>query len=296
MGYIKFPGSLPTFANFAALPPLATDGDTAVTLDSDTIYVFNLATTTWIPTAGASGNVTSVGLALPDIFVVSGSPVVASGTLTGALATQAANLVFAGPATGADDVPTFRALVAADIPGIAFASLTDLTSAVVPQITITSQGQLNWYTNDPLNNNYQTGATGYSNSLGQTATATMFASSPTAYAELTTLADETNTTGYVYEDGAIEIEGNAYSAPTTDLIGSTAHHVFTGAPGGNVKVNYLIQKSLFWVTNKSGGTVTLAQNSTETFNGATTIVLANNKAYQFLAQQNTGVYFVFGSL
>lgn len=65
---------------------------------------------------GGGGTVTSVGLSLPAIFSVSGSPVTGSGTLTGSLATQVANTVWAGPATGVDAAPTFRALVAADIP------------------------------------------------------------------------------------------------------------------------------------------------------------------------------------
>lgn len=65
---------------------------------------------------GGTGTVTSVGLALPAIFTVSNSPVTTSGTLTGTLATQAANLVWAGPTTGAAAAPTFRALVTADFP------------------------------------------------------------------------------------------------------------------------------------------------------------------------------------
>lgn len=63
-----------------------------------------------------SGTVTSVGLSLPSIFTVSGSPVTSSGTLTGTLANQASNSVFAGPASGSAAAPTFRALVAADVP------------------------------------------------------------------------------------------------------------------------------------------------------------------------------------
>ena len=72
---------------------------------------------TWVA-AGGSGTVTSVGLSLPAIFSVSGSPVTGSGTLTGTLATQNANLVFAGPSTGSPAAPTFRSLVAADIPSL----------------------------------------------------------------------------------------------------------------------------------------------------------------------------------
>ena len=64
---------------------------------------------------GGSGTVTSVGLSLPSIFSVSGSPVTGSGTLTGTLASQTANQFFAAP-NGAAGVPSFRGIVAADIP------------------------------------------------------------------------------------------------------------------------------------------------------------------------------------
>jgi hypothetical protein len=62
------------------------------------------------------GTVTSVALSLPAIFSVSGSPVTTSGTLTAAFINQNANLVFAGPTSGLQAAPTFRSLVAADIP------------------------------------------------------------------------------------------------------------------------------------------------------------------------------------
>lgn len=73
---------------------------------------------------GGSGTVTSVALAAPAFLSVSGSPVTGAGTLTLALATQSANVVFAGPTTGAAAAPTFRALVAADVP--------DLSASYVP--------------------------------------------------------------------------------------------------------------------------------------------------------------------
>jgi hypothetical protein len=66
--------------------------------------------------ASTSGGVTSVALAAPAEFTVSGSPVTSSGTLTLARASQNANRVFAGPASGAAAAPTFRALAAADLP------------------------------------------------------------------------------------------------------------------------------------------------------------------------------------
>ena len=65
--------------------------------------------------SGSGGTVTSVGLAVPAILSVANSPITTSGSITLDLATQVKNLVFAGPASGADAKPTFRSLVADDI-------------------------------------------------------------------------------------------------------------------------------------------------------------------------------------
>lgn len=82
----------------------------------------------WTTPSGGSGTVTSVALSLPGIFNVSGSPVTTSGTLTGALATQSANLVFAGPTTGAAAAPTFRSLVGGDLPNPSATTLGGIES------------------------------------------------------------------------------------------------------------------------------------------------------------------------
>lgn len=67
------------------------------------------------------GTVTSVAMTGDGtVFnaAVSGSPVTSSGTLAPSLHTQAANVGLFGPTTGAAAAPTFRALVAADIPDL----------------------------------------------------------------------------------------------------------------------------------------------------------------------------------
>ena len=91
-------------------------GSTAGTLDVEEISIG-----TGLSMSGTTLNntgVTSVGLSAPSFLTVSGSPVTTSGTLTLALATQTANTVFAGPTTGIAAAPTFRALVAGDIPDL----------------------------------------------------------------------------------------------------------------------------------------------------------------------------------
>jgi len=65
-----------------------------------------------------SGTVTSVGLTMPSIFSVSGSPVTSSGIFSVSLSTQTANTVFAGPSSGGAASPAFRALVIGDTSGL----------------------------------------------------------------------------------------------------------------------------------------------------------------------------------
>jgi hypothetical protein len=112
----------------------------AGTAESDALGYFSLVAGSGItltPASGSlsiaatgSGTVTSVGLSLPNVFTVSGSPVTGSGTLTATLATQAANQVFVGPSTGANAAPTFRALLPDDIPALTAAKISDFNTAV----------------------------------------------------------------------------------------------------------------------------------------------------------------------
>lgn len=74
--------------------------------------------------------VTSVGLSLPNIFTVSNSPVTSTGTLTGGLANQNANIVFAGPASGSAATPAFRSLIPDDIPTLTAIKISDFNTQV----------------------------------------------------------------------------------------------------------------------------------------------------------------------
>lgn len=86
----------------------------------------NKSLITYIPSSGAgSGTVTSVALTAPSgIFGVTGSPITSSGTIAISLVNQLANTVWAGPTSGAEDVPTFRALVSDDIPNLDASKIT----------------------------------------------------------------------------------------------------------------------------------------------------------------------------
>lgn len=95
------------------------------------ITITNTAGGISIASSNPGGTVTSVGLSMPTQFAVTNSPVTSSGTLTAAWNNQTANYVLAGPTTGAAAAPTFRALVAADIPSLSYVSSVSGTSPVV---------------------------------------------------------------------------------------------------------------------------------------------------------------------
>jgi hypothetical protein len=90
----------------------------------------------FVPAFTPANVVTSVGLLFSDIFTVTGSPVTTAGTLTATLSQQVANTVFTGPPSGTGATPTFRLLVAADIPGISASKLVSgvLDSGRIPNL------------------------------------------------------------------------------------------------------------------------------------------------------------------
>lgn len=103
-----------------------TTGVTATLSDSST----KLATTAFVKGQGyGAGTVTSVALTLPSFITVTGSPVTSSGTLAGSLANQTGNTVFAAP-NGTSGTPSFRSLVAADVPSLTASKISDFDTQV----------------------------------------------------------------------------------------------------------------------------------------------------------------------
>lgn len=117
-GNKTFSGTVALGSSATATTPAGSSNDTTV------------ATTAFVKGLGlGTGTVTSVALSLPSIITVSGSPVTTSGTLTGTLASQTANHVFIAP-NGSNGAPTFRAMVAADVPTLTAAKISDFQTTV----------------------------------------------------------------------------------------------------------------------------------------------------------------------
>lgn len=145
-----------------------------------------VATTEWVRDLGYTtnaGTVTSVALSLPDVFSVSGSPVTSSGTLSASLATQSANVVFAGPSSGGAAAPTFRALASGDIPD--------------------------------LSGTYLTTSSASSTYLSQTSAASTYASLSGGTAQ--TISRDTTLSGTVNLSGTVQIGGTAVTSSAAEL-------------------------------------------------------------------------------
>jgi len=84
------------------------------------------------------GTITGIGLTVPSFLTYIGSPMrltSGSGDLGIGLATQSMNTVFAGPLSGSVSTPTFRSLVSADIPALAYLPITGGTVSGAVVIT-----------------------------------------------------------------------------------------------------------------------------------------------------------------
>ena len=203
---------------------------------------------------GSGGTVTSVGLSLPSIFTVSGSPVTGTGTLTGTFNTQTANYVFAGPTTGAAATPTFRALVSADIPSLSYVSsitsstLTVAGTSSIPTINLTS-GIV---------------------TAGTTGSVTLIpVITVDTYGRVTAVTTAANPQGTVTSVAALTLGTTGTDLSSTVATGTTTPVITLNVPTASA-TNRGALSSTDWTTfnNKGSGTVT-SVSGTGTVNGIT---------------------------
>lgn len=89
---------------------------------------------------------TSVGMSVPSIMSVSGSPITQSGTLAVTLNTETASTALLGPISGSAAAPTFRALVQTDLPNNPYFYTSTYMQGLSPSLNTGNytQGALFW--------------------------------------------------------------------------------------------------------------------------------------------------------
>jgi hypothetical protein len=184
--------------------------------NNNDVLTYSSGTSKWI-NSPVPASVTSVGLTVPSIFSVSGSPITSSGTLAITANTETAATVYAGPISGVNAVPTFRALATSDIPTLPY--LTSFNTRTGPAIT-------------PASGDYTISQITNSTVLANTAN-TVISSPSTSQVVLYNGSQWANSTIYTYTSTVF----NAASALTPSLgviyiNGTTATYTIpTASPG-----------------------------------------------------------------
>lgn len=98
---------------------------------------------------GEAGTVTSVSVSMPPQFNVTGVPFTIAGEAVVTWAQQLANTVLAAP-DGSNGAPVFRALVAADIPALAYAATSHTHAAADTTTGVFDNARVNWAAPDAI--------------------------------------------------------------------------------------------------------------------------------------------------
>jgi hypothetical protein len=241
---------------------------------SGTIYVFN--GTAWTALSTAGGTVSSVSGTSGSIDVANGSstPVISLATAYGdsvnPYGTKTANYVLAAP-NGSNGAPTFRALVAADVP-----TLNQNTTGSAA--TLTTSRNIN---GTAFNGSTDITVTAAASTLtGTTLNATVTGSSLTSVGTLASL----DVTGGVVIGGNLTVNGTTTTINSTTIsvddknleLGSVASPSDVTADGAGITIKGDTDKTWNWV------------NATDSWTSSEDLDLASGKAYHIADTQVLG--------
>lgn len=281
--------AIPSFRamTYADLPPLTNGqlyiGSTGMAPVASQLTAGSLITIT--PGPGTSTvSTTALGmvtLSMPGIFSVASLSGTNSQTLTVTLETQLANTVWAGPTTGPAALPTFRSLVAADIPSL---DASKITTGILPierggtnsgtaltngKIMVSSGGSIVEGTSSstPTFTSETLSATSNQLTLGTTNTATISATAPSV-SRTYTIPDPGADANFVMDSASALTITNAGSVgQVLRLTTSTTATWQTVVGTGSVtSVGLALPASVFTI---SGSPVTTTGTLTGTFNTQT---------------------------
>jgi hypothetical protein len=212
-----------------------------------------------------SGTVQSVGLSMPGIFTVSGSPVTNSGTLSATLASQTANLVLASP-NGAPGSPLFRSIVNADITSLDGSKIISGTVPIARLATGTPTSS-NFVRGDGTFATPQTGMIPQGIVAGSNINLTTAQSGATVYSNnLFSLTTPIGAAGLIYKfvagagtyvylsgTGTVSVYRRSSATPT---VGGNSGYVFCNMPANSSFTAVAVNASSWILTDEAGAAFT----------------------------------------
>ncbi len=232
----------------------------------------------------------SISLDAPDLFTVSGSPAAYNGTLGFEWNVANANVVLAGPSTGSAAIPTFRSLVADDIPSITATKISNFQEAaedVVGNILTTStHNGISVSYGDPggtlaLTNTGVVSLAGTTNQIAVSNTGTAYtvalATDVTIPNDLTVTGNLTvngttttlNTETLAVEDNTVLLNKNVSGVPSVNA----GIEVERGSSTNSTLI--WNETSEFWEAGLVGATVAIARKVVATTTGTTHTITHN---------------------
>lgn len=228
------------------------------------------------------GTITSAALSMPAIFSVGGSPITSSGTFAVTLATQSANLVWAGPSSGSAATPTFRLLVGDDLPAPTASKfggiISDSCSTGAMVHSISTAGTINCSTQYNAIDG-TAGAPGFS--FFSDTTSGLYHSGTTQISLATNSTERIR----INSDGTLRFLAYGAGAPMFDSSGNiTSSKVTLTAPASGSTLTIANGKTL---TASNTLTMVGADGSTLTFGTGGTVTYTANKLSVFAATSSS---------
>jgi hypothetical protein len=238
----------------------------------------------------------SISLDAPDLFTVSGSPANASGTLAFEWNNAAVNTVLAGPNSGSTAaIPTFRSLVAADIPEITASKISNFQEAsedvVGNLLTTSTHSGISVEYGDPagtlaITNTGVTSITGTANEVTVSGTGT----GPYTGAVTVGLPDNVTIAGKLTVTGDLQVDGTTTTLNTETLAVEDnivlLNKNVTGTPSANAGIEVergdstnasltWNETSEFWTAGLAGSEIAIARKVVATTTGTTHTITHN---------------------
>jgi len=233
-----------------------------------------------------AGTVTSVSMTVPSILSISGSPIVASGTLALSLNSQTANTFFSGPSTGSSTTPTFRTLTTTDLPtNIPLNNLANFSISSPTSGQLIEYNGTNWINYTPTYWTQGGNSVASIQNIGTTSAYDLpFITNNTEHMRI---QESTGNVGIGTTTPKTTLQVNGYAMTSGFINNSTTYSTGTVSQATTV----ITGSSTTFTQSMVGGTIIFANNITEFITGYTSATSLTTNVSQTITSQSFVIYY-----